>query len=336
MPTGSSCSTAAASSAPAPTRSSWSPASRTKRSSRRSSGRLQHDGARPGWWAAERLGWPWSDDDGGTPSEKQEPRPHAAPAPGAPPPRMAEDHPGDGAGLVRHRLRRRRAPDNRHRDRLDLQRRDRQEPSGGHDEGAGARVLESSRSRPGGADAVGHERHSRTGHRFHSARLEPRPGGSPLFSGRPVQLGAGLQHGRGGAARGLREGRRRAWRPQPPRLPPHYFDSHPHGHLLSRVTNDIDNVTTTLQQGLSQLRTSALTIVGVLGMMLWISHLLALISLVTVPLSVGVTLAVARRSQKQFGAQWAWTGSVNALVEQTHTGHALVQVFGRTRRAMDD
>ncbi len=120
------------------------------------------------------------------------------------------------------------------------------------------------------------------------------------------------------------------------RLPLQYFDSHPHGDLLSRVTNDIDNVTTTLQQGLSQLLTSALTIVGVLGMMLWISPLLALISLVTVPLSVGVTLAVARRSQKQFGAQWAWTGSVNALVEQTHTGHALVQVFGRTRRAMDD
>jgi ATP-binding cassette subfamily B protein len=120
------------------------------------------------------------------------------------------------------------------------------------------------------------------------------------------------------------------------RLPLQYFDSHPHGDLLSRVTNDIDNVTTTLQQGLSQLLTSGLTIVGVLGMMLWISPLLALISLVTVPLSIGVTLAVARRSQKQFATQWAVTGSVNALVEQTHTGHALVQVFGRTRRAMDD
>jgi ATP-binding cassette subfamily B protein len=120
------------------------------------------------------------------------------------------------------------------------------------------------------------------------------------------------------------------------RLPLQYFDSHPHGDLLSRVTNDIDNVTTTLQQGLSQLLTSVLTIVGVLGMMLWISPLLALISLVTVPLSIGVTLAVARRSQKQFATQWAVTGSVNALVEQTHTGHALVQVFGRTRRAMDD
>jgi ATP-binding cassette subfamily B protein len=120
------------------------------------------------------------------------------------------------------------------------------------------------------------------------------------------------------------------------RLPLQYFDSHPHGDLLSRVTNDIDNVTTTLQQGLSQLLTSALTIVGVLGMMLWISPLLALVSLVTVPLALAVTLLVARRSQKQFAAQWEWTGSVNAHVEEIHTGHALVQVFGRTRHAMED
>jgi ATP-binding cassette subfamily B protein len=120
------------------------------------------------------------------------------------------------------------------------------------------------------------------------------------------------------------------------RLPLQYFDSHPHGDVLSRVTNDIDNVTTTLQQGLSQLLSSFLTIVGVLAMMLWISPLLALISLVTVPMSIGVTLLVARRSQRQFTAQWAHTGAVNGLVEQTHTGHALVKVFGRSRRTMDD
>ncbi len=120
------------------------------------------------------------------------------------------------------------------------------------------------------------------------------------------------------------------------RLPLQYFDSHPHGDLLSRVTNDIDNVTTTLQQGLSQLLTSFLTIAGVLGMMLWISPLLAVISLVTVPLSIAVTLAIARRSQRQFAAQWAWTGAVNSHVEQTHTGHALVQVFGRTRSTIDE
>lgn len=120
------------------------------------------------------------------------------------------------------------------------------------------------------------------------------------------------------------------------RLPLQYFDSHPHGDLLSRVTNDIDNVTTTLQQGLSQLLTSVLTVFGVLGMMLWISPLLALISLITVPMSIGVTLLIARRSQKQFAAQWEWTGTVNAHVEQTHTGHALVQVFGRTQSTMAD
>jgi ATP-binding cassette subfamily B protein len=120
------------------------------------------------------------------------------------------------------------------------------------------------------------------------------------------------------------------------RLPLQYFDSHPHGDLLSRVTNDIDNVTTTLQQGLSQLLTSVLTVVGVLAMMVWISPLLALISLVTVPLSIGVTLVIARRAQKQFAAQWEWTGTVNAHVEQTHTGHALVQVYGRTDSTIDD
>jgi ATP-binding cassette subfamily B multidrug efflux pump len=120
------------------------------------------------------------------------------------------------------------------------------------------------------------------------------------------------------------------------RLPLQYFDSHPHGDLLSRVTNDIDNVTTTIQQGLSQLLTSVLTIVGVLAMMFLINPLLAVISLSAVPLSIGVTLLVARRSQLQFAAQWERTGSVNDLVEQTHTGHALVQVFGRTRRTIED
>ena len=74
------------------------------------------------------------------------------------------------------------------------------------------------------------------------------------------------------------------------RLPLRYFDSHPHGDILSRVTNDIDNLTTTLQQGLSQLLTSVLTIVGVLGMMFWISPLLAAVSVVTIPLALVVTL----------------------------------------------
>ncbi len=120
------------------------------------------------------------------------------------------------------------------------------------------------------------------------------------------------------------------------RLPLKYFDSHSHGDVLSRVTNDIDNVTTTLQQGLSQLLTSALTIIGVLAMMLSISTLLAVISLFTVPLSIAVVMVIGRRSQKEFAAQWRWTGSLNGHVEEMHTGHMLVQVFGHTRKAQDD
>ncbi|HEY8784983.1 MAG TPA: ABC transporter ATP-binding protein [Candidatus Limnocylindria bacterium] len=113
------------------------------------------------------------------------------------------------------------------------------------------------------------------------------------------------------------------------RLPLRYFDSHAHGDLLSRVTNDVDNIATTLQQGLSQLLTSALTVIGVLAMMLWISPLLALISIITIPLSFAVTIVIAGRSQKEFIAQWAETGALNGHVEQMHSGHALVQVFGR-------
>ena len=120
------------------------------------------------------------------------------------------------------------------------------------------------------------------------------------------------------------------------RLPLQYFDSHPHGDLLSRVTNDIDNITTTLQQGMSQFITSTLTIVGVLAVMVWISPLLAAVALVTVPLSIVVTLMVARRSQKHFAAQWARTGTLNGQVEQVHTGHALVQVFGRRQKAIEE
>ena len=119
------------------------------------------------------------------------------------------------------------------------------------------------------------------------------------------------------------------------RLPLKYFDSHSHGDVLSRVTNDIDNIATTLQQSLSQIVTSVLTVIGVLAMMVWISWLLALISLVTVPLSVGVTLLIARRSQREFAAQWKWTGTLNGHVEEMHTGHALVQVFGRRGKSQE-
>jgi ATP-binding cassette subfamily B protein len=118
------------------------------------------------------------------------------------------------------------------------------------------------------------------------------------------------------------------------RLPLRYFDSHAHGDLLSRVTNDVDNIATTLQQGLSQLLTSVLTVIGVLAMMLWISPLLALISVIAIPLSFAVTIVIAGRSQKEFVAQWAETGALNGHVEQMHSGHALVQVFGRRASAI--
>lgn len=115
------------------------------------------------------------------------------------------------------------------------------------------------------------------------------------------------------------------------RLPLPYFDRQPRGELLSRVTNDIDNISQTLQQTLSQLLTSLLTVVGVLAMMVWISPLLALVALVAVPLSVMVTGQIAKRSQRKFIAQWTHTGELNAQIEEAYTGHELVKVFGRQR-----
>jgi ATP-binding cassette subfamily B multidrug efflux pump len=117
------------------------------------------------------------------------------------------------------------------------------------------------------------------------------------------------------------------------RLPLSYFDAQPRGELLSRVTNDIDNVSQTLQQTLSQLLTSILTVVGVLSMMLWISPLLALVALASVPISMFVTRAVMRRSQGLFVQQWRSTGKLNAHIEETFSGHALVKVFGRQHEA---
>jgi len=119
------------------------------------------------------------------------------------------------------------------------------------------------------------------------------------------------------------------------RLPLRYFDSHPRGDILSRVTNDIDNISQTLQQSLTQLITSLFTIIGVLIMMFWISPLLAVIALLTIPLSVVVTILIARRSQKQFAAQWQSTGALNGHVEEMHTGHNIVKVFGHRDEALE-
>ena len=115
------------------------------------------------------------------------------------------------------------------------------------------------------------------------------------------------------------------------RLPLKYFDTMPRGELLSRVTNDIDNVQQSLQQTMSQVLTSLLTVVGVLVIMFVISPLLALIALVSIPLTLLVTMVIAKRSQKMFVAQWRHTGALNAQIEETFSGHAIVKVFGRQR-----
>lgn len=113
------------------------------------------------------------------------------------------------------------------------------------------------------------------------------------------------------------------------RLPLSYFDRQPRGELLSKVTNDIDNISQSLQQTLSQVLTSLLTVIGVVWMMFTISWQLALIAFVTIPLSVLITVVIAKRSQKLFVTQWASTGELNGQIEEAYTGHSLVRVFGR-------
>ncbi|MFC7976381.1 ABC transporter ATP-binding protein [Streptomyces cinereoruber] len=120
------------------------------------------------------------------------------------------------------------------------------------------------------------------------------------------------------------------------RLPLSYFDKAKRGEVLSRATNDIDNVSQTLQQSMGQLINSLLTIVGVLAMMFWISPLLALVALVTVPVSVVVAARIGKRSQPHFVQQWRSTGTLNAHIEEMYTGHALVKVFGRQEESAKD
>ncbi|GGP61955.1 multidrug ABC transporter ATP-binding protein [Streptomyces abikoensis] len=119
------------------------------------------------------------------------------------------------------------------------------------------------------------------------------------------------------------------------RLPLSYFDKQQRGEVLSRATNDIDNIAQTLQQTLSQIMASLLTIVGVLAMMFWISWLLALVALVTVPVSIVVATRIGKRAQPQFVAQWKSTGKLNAHIEEMYTGHSLVKVFGRQKESAE-
>jgi len=117
------------------------------------------------------------------------------------------------------------------------------------------------------------------------------------------------------------------------RLPLSYFDQQPRGEVLSRVTNDIDNLQMSLQQTLSQIVTSLLTIIGVLVVMIVISPLLALIALVTVPLSIWMAATIGKRAQPQFVEQWKTTGRLNGHIEEMYTGHSLVKVFGRQQES---
>jgi ATP-binding cassette subfamily B protein len=118
------------------------------------------------------------------------------------------------------------------------------------------------------------------------------------------------------------------------RLPLSYFDRQPRGEILSRVTNDIDNLQQSMQQTLSQLVTSVLTIIGVLILMFVVSWELALIALVTVPASAVAMRKIAKRAQPQFINQWKFTGRLNGHIEEMYTGHALVTAFGQREEAM--
>ncbi|MGL4739001.1 MAG: ABC transporter ATP-binding protein [Cellulosilyticaceae bacterium] len=119
------------------------------------------------------------------------------------------------------------------------------------------------------------------------------------------------------------------------KLPLKYFDSHSHGDILSTVTNDVDNISNTLQQSLTQLITSVLTIIGVIIMMLTISPILTLIILITLPIGVLVTRPIIGRSQKFFSAQQEQLGGLNGHIEEMYTGHRIVKAFGYESRSLD-
>ncbi|MDP4157588.1 MAG: ABC transporter ATP-binding protein, partial [Bacillota bacterium] len=119
------------------------------------------------------------------------------------------------------------------------------------------------------------------------------------------------------------------------KLPLKYFDSHPHGDILSRVTNDLDTVANTLQQSLTQIITSVITIIGYIIMMLTISPILTLIMLITLPLYVVSTAVVAKRSQKYFASQQKELGDLSGHVEEMYTGHKIVKAFGREKDSIE-
>lgn len=118
------------------------------------------------------------------------------------------------------------------------------------------------------------------------------------------------------------------------KLPLKYFDSRTHGEILSRVTNDLDTVANTLQQSLTQLITSVVTIIGIIIMMLTISPVLTLVTIVTLPVSVFITMAIAKKSQNYFKDQQKILGELNGHIEEMYTGHKIVKAFGHEDKAV--
>jgi ATP-binding cassette subfamily B multidrug efflux pump len=119
------------------------------------------------------------------------------------------------------------------------------------------------------------------------------------------------------------------------RLPLSYFDTQERGEILSRTTNDIDNIAQSLQQTMSQMLTSILLVLGTLVMMLTISPLLSLVAFLTLPVAIMVSRVIMKRSQPEFMAQWANTGRLNGHIEEAFTGHEIVKVFGRQQEARE-
>jgi ATP-binding cassette subfamily B protein len=115
------------------------------------------------------------------------------------------------------------------------------------------------------------------------------------------------------------------------RLPLQYFDAQPRGELLSRVTNDVDNISQSLQQTLSQILSNLFTLISVVVMMFVVSWQLAIVALVTIPIALALTVFIGKRSQKLFAKTWKSTGELNSQIEEAYTGHDLVTVFGRRR-----
>lgn len=119
-------------------------------------------------------------------------------------------------------------------------------------------------------------------------------------------------------------------------LPLKYYDNNTRGDILSRVTNDVDNIANTLQQSLTQLITVLFTILGVIIMMFTINWLLTLITLLTLPVCIVITMFIAKRSQKQFKIQWDSTGKLNGQIEEVYTGHSIVKAFNRQQHMIDE